>query len=67
MKAIEFIKEFDEGQFPTQDGWWIGFNDHDPPFTMTELRRMSDQGIIEIDMKSDRYRLTMKATRLKDA
>lgn len=67
MKAKEFIREFTEEQFPCESGLWVGFDDHDPPFTMIELTVMHRQGIIDMDKPNRRYRLTMKATKLRAA
>lgn len=65
MKPEDFIKEFCDEHFPSEYGMWIGFDDHDPQFTKKELSNMERKGIIDIDMKNNRYRLTMKATKLK--
>jgi hypothetical protein len=62
MKASEFLKEFDGSQFPQECGPWVGLDDHDPPFTMAQLRQMERQGIIEFDSGRTCYCLTLKAT-----
>jgi len=50
MKAKEFISEFVAEQFPSETGAWVGFDDHDPVFSMGVLCAMERQGVIEVDI-----------------
>lgn len=65
MKASEFLKEFDGSHFPQELGPWISVYDHDPPFTLKQLKQMEKQGIIEFDGAKDGYHLTLKATKTR--
>jgi hypothetical protein len=65
MKASEFLKEFDGSQFPDEYGPWIAIDSHDPPFTMSQLKRMEKQGIIVMDTGKTCYKLTLKATEVR--
>jgi len=64
MKTIDFLREFDEDQFPMEFGPWISFVEHDPPFNKSTLNQMEKQGIIEINKNTGLYRLTRKATKI---
>lgn len=66
MDAKEFLDEMYEGDFPSELGREIGKGEHDPPFTQKELVRMARLGVISLDTKTWTFRLTMKATRMKD-
>lgn len=65
MKAADFVLEFSSHHFPAEHGPWIGLDDHDPPFTKTELRQMERQGVIELQLDNSRYRLTLKASKMR--
>lgn len=61
MKIAEFLAEFYNEQFPSNVGPWIGFDAHDPPFTLSQMKQMDKAGIIILDIENKQYRLTMKA------
>lgn len=61
MTIKSFLAEMDPSYFPTENGPWIGFDQHDPQFNVGELRQMAALGIIELEEPSQRYRLTLKA------
>ena len=68
FNAKTFLNEFFADQFPEPSplGPRIGFNQHEPPFTMTQLRKMAKQGLIVLDERDQSYRLTIKAALHKD-
>ena len=61
-KIRNFLVEMLEEQFPQQFGPWIAFDVFDPKWTRKELREMKRNGLIQLDEKNKRFRLTMKAT-----
>lgn len=67
MDVKEFLDEMCEEDFPTELGREMRKNDHDPPFTQKELRGMARLGVISLDTKNWTFRLTMKATRIKES
>ena len=67
MKAKDFLCEFEGASFPQSSGPLIGLDDHDPPWTQTQLKAMERQSLIEFNIERTGYRLTMKATRRRTA
>jgi hypothetical protein len=67
MTQANFLENFEDDQFPEELGPSIGYADHDPPFTISELRRMQKSGLIVLDEARRTYRLTMKATKNHEA
>lgn len=67
MKAKDFLCEFDDCQFPQAVGPWVGLDDHDPPWTRTQLKQMQRQNLIEFNREDTHYRLTLKATKVRGA
>ncbi len=63
MNIGDFLKEFDEDYFPSNDAPWINFDDHEPPFPIKYLRKIEKSGYVDLDEKNRRYRLTWKATK----
>jgi hypothetical protein len=61
MTIKNFVAEFDAEDFPSQYGRWRKFEDHDPPFSHPQLRKMQQCGVIELDADKPRFRLTLKA------
>ena len=64
MKAVDFLADMQAALFPCLVGPWIGIYDHDPPYSMTELKQMEKQKLIEFDDERAYYRLTLKASEL---
>ena len=67
MTQTNFLENFNDDHFPQELGPSIGYADHDPPFTIGELRRMQKSGLIVLDEARRTYRLTMKATKKYEA
>ena len=66
MNQRDFVVEFEEWHFPKNVGQWIGVDDHDPPWTAGQLRQMARQGLIERSKDGTQYRLTLKATAVRN-
>ena len=67
MKAKDFLEFMDDKEdFPEEYGRWISFEVFFPPFTARELRQMVKQGIIQADFIGKQFRLTSKATAIRD-
>jgi hypothetical protein len=64
MKAADFLADMQDEWFPRQVGPWIGIDAHDPPYTMTQLKQMEKQNVIQFDKERANYRLTLKASAL---
>ena len=67
MKIADFVAEFEDEHFPSEVGPSIGVEDHDPPFTLSQLRSMEKRGLILLGADCGTYRLTLKATRARAA
>lgn len=67
MTQEEFVKEHQGNDFPSEYGRWIRKDSFDPPFLWRELEVMAKDGLVQLDKKNKRYRLTMAASRLADA
>lgn len=67
MKASDFLAEFSEDEFPSELGVLQFVHDFDPPLKNSELLDMQRQGLIWLSDDWKRFRLTMKATRMKEA
>lgn len=65
MKAIDFLRGFDEKHFPQQVGPWIAIDAHDPSWTHAELKQMERQNLIQLNFEDTHYRLTLKATKVR--
>lgn len=64
MTAESFLADFEAEDYPSEYGPWLMRAHFDPPHTMTTLRRMHAQGLIELDegcLGGARFRLTLKA------
>jgi sulfite reductase beta subunit-like hemoprotein len=66
MDAKEFLDEMLDEWFPREVGPEISLECHDPQFLKKELKEMARSGLIILDKKNWTYRLTMKATKMKD-
>jgi hypothetical protein len=64
MKAADFLADMQDEWFPSEVGPWIGIDDHDPPYTRSQLDRMEKQKVIEFHPDGKYYRLTLKASAL---
>lgn len=62
MSVKDFLAEIPPENFPNEVGPWMAYDMFDPPFLVGQLRDMRKQGMIELDQKNRRFRLTMKAT-----
>ena len=65
MKPEEFVLEFEGSHFPSDLGPEISIEFHDPPFKKKELREMAKLGLIVLNEKDWKYRLTTKAAELR--
>ena len=63
MRAADFLREFDDEQFPAEVGPRIGVDFHDPPFLPSQLKSAERMGLIVMSADGSSYRLTLKATK----
>lgn len=61
MNAKDFLEEHLPEDFPQTQGPWISWDRYEPPFTRAELREMRKQGLIDLDERRKKYRMTQVA------
>jgi hypothetical protein len=62
MSINEFLADMDEDDYPHSLGPWRSFDAFDPPYKRIELRQMRSLGVIQLDEREKRFRLTLFAT-----
>jgi hypothetical protein len=57
----DFLGDQDESDFPRHFGPWKSFGDFDPPYARDDLRHFQRLGVIQLDERGKRFRLTLEA------
>lgn len=65
MTTDDFLDNFDDKDFPSQFGRWLNEESFDPPFRKKSLDQMDQRGLIEYDREHSRFRLTLRASRIR--
>ena len=67
MTQADFLANFHDDQMPDDLGPLIRYADIDPPFKISDLRRMQKAGLIVLDESGQVFRLTILATKKYEA